>query len=265
MKLNSYPQNVRFLRLGYISGSHGQILVRYGGHTLLYDFRSGLQAGFLPVTGSGNTVEIEQGHGQAAMHRRCRGGRLVAIQYRDGDSCRGGERVAGSAGDDEGVDGGGAAGPQMSGLTSSASMYWPSSPASSARPTIARAIGARSAGAAPRKPASKRPTRSSPISSGRGASAEPAAGRPPGRRCISTRIPPARPRSAAELGVADRGRARARCRRGTVSQTRARGPNLRRGPRRRGRELPGGRERRGPRPRVRFVGAMRPSVFRTTG
>ena len=60
VKLNSYPQNVRTLRLGYISGSHGQVLVRYGGHTLLYRFRRGLQAGFIPVRGSGNTVEIDR-------------------------------------------------------------------------------------------------------------------------------------------------------------------------------------------------------------
>jgi hypothetical protein len=60
VKLNSFPQNVSILRLGYISGSQGQLLVKYSGHTLLYEFRRGLQAGFLPVTGSGNTVEIDR-------------------------------------------------------------------------------------------------------------------------------------------------------------------------------------------------------------
>ncbi|MGN6676802.1 MAG: hypothetical protein ACTHKL_03355 [Streptosporangiaceae bacterium] len=60
VKLNSYPQNVRILRLGYISGSHGQLLVKYAGNTLIYNFRRGLQAGFIPVTGSGNTVEIDK-------------------------------------------------------------------------------------------------------------------------------------------------------------------------------------------------------------
>ncbi len=60
VKLSSYPQNVSILRLGYISGSRGQLLVRYSGHTLLYRFHPGLQAGFIPVTGSDKTVEIDQ-------------------------------------------------------------------------------------------------------------------------------------------------------------------------------------------------------------
>jgi hypothetical protein len=60
VKLNSYPQRPTMLRFGYISGSSGQVLVKYAGQSLLYHFHRGLQAAFLPVHGSGNTVEIDK-------------------------------------------------------------------------------------------------------------------------------------------------------------------------------------------------------------
>jgi hypothetical protein len=64
VKLNSYPQHVRILRLAYLAGSRGQLLLKFGGQTLLYHFSRGLTAGFLPVHGSGNTVEIDAVTGQ---------------------------------------------------------------------------------------------------------------------------------------------------------------------------------------------------------
>jgi hypothetical protein len=60
VQLNGYPQHVNILRLGYLAGSHGQLLLNYGGQTLVYKFNPGLRAAFLPVHGSGTTVEIDK-------------------------------------------------------------------------------------------------------------------------------------------------------------------------------------------------------------
>lgn len=60
VKLNSYPQGARILRLGYLAGSRGLLLIKYAGQTILYHFAPGLQAAFLPVHGSANTVEIDR-------------------------------------------------------------------------------------------------------------------------------------------------------------------------------------------------------------
>jgi hypothetical protein len=59
VNLNAYPQRARILQLDYLSGSHGQLLLKYAGQTLLYHFNRGLHAAFLPVRGSAQTVEID--------------------------------------------------------------------------------------------------------------------------------------------------------------------------------------------------------------
>jgi hypothetical protein len=68
IKLNSYPQHVSILRLGYLTESRGQRLLKFGGTDpslpLLQGpegglFSRGLKAAFLPVHGSGTAVEID--------------------------------------------------------------------------------------------------------------------------------------------------------------------------------------------------------------
>lgn len=58
--LGSLAQELIFiLRLGYLAGSRGQLLLKFGGQTLLYHFSRDLKAAFLPLLGSGATVEID--------------------------------------------------------------------------------------------------------------------------------------------------------------------------------------------------------------
>lgn len=48
------------MQIGYLAGSPGQILVNFGGQTLLYTYKRGFKEAYLPVHGSGSTVEIER-------------------------------------------------------------------------------------------------------------------------------------------------------------------------------------------------------------
>jgi hypothetical protein len=57
--LRAVVTNASILRLGYLSGQGGQMVVGYGDQSQLYNFRPGLHAAFLPVHGTGRTVSIE--------------------------------------------------------------------------------------------------------------------------------------------------------------------------------------------------------------
>jgi hypothetical protein len=59
VNLNSYPHHVSILRLGYLAGSRGQLLLKFDGQTLLCNFSRDLKAAFLPLLGSGATLEID--------------------------------------------------------------------------------------------------------------------------------------------------------------------------------------------------------------
>ena len=59
IKLNSFVQHASILRLGYLAGTRGQVLIQFGGQTLIYYIERGLKAAFLHVHGSGRTVVIE--------------------------------------------------------------------------------------------------------------------------------------------------------------------------------------------------------------
>lgn len=58
VRLRSVATNPSVLRLGYLAGAAGQVLVEFGGSADVYNVQKGLNAAFLPVDGTGNTVEI---------------------------------------------------------------------------------------------------------------------------------------------------------------------------------------------------------------
>lgn len=53
-------QHATMIQIGYLAGSPGQILVNFGGQTLLYNYKQGFKQAYLPVHGSGSTIEIER-------------------------------------------------------------------------------------------------------------------------------------------------------------------------------------------------------------
>jgi hypothetical protein len=53
-------KDATMMQIGYLAGTRGQIVITFGGHTLLYDFSRGFKEVYLPVRGSGSTVEIER-------------------------------------------------------------------------------------------------------------------------------------------------------------------------------------------------------------
>jgi hypothetical protein len=59
--LNSVAAGPSTLRIGYLAGGSGQVLVTFGARSLLYSFQEGLHAAYLPVAGgSAGTVVIQQ-------------------------------------------------------------------------------------------------------------------------------------------------------------------------------------------------------------
>ncbi len=59
VKLSSAVQHAQILRLAYLAGSRGRLILEFGGQTLVYRYERGLNAAFLPVHGSGHIVTIE--------------------------------------------------------------------------------------------------------------------------------------------------------------------------------------------------------------
>ena len=51
--LTSAATSARTLRIGYLAGSPGRVLVTFGARSLLYSFEQGLHSAYLPVTGGG--------------------------------------------------------------------------------------------------------------------------------------------------------------------------------------------------------------------
>jgi hypothetical protein len=62
--LNTTVQHAQILRIGYLAGKRGQILIEFAGRTLFYHYRAGLHAAFLAVHGSANSVTIEAVQGK---------------------------------------------------------------------------------------------------------------------------------------------------------------------------------------------------------
>jgi hypothetical protein len=61
--LTSPATGARTLRIGYLSGGSGRVLVTFGARSLLYSFEQGLHSAYLPVTGSAATVVIQSAGG----------------------------------------------------------------------------------------------------------------------------------------------------------------------------------------------------------
>ena len=100
-------KHATMVEIGYLAGTRGQILVNFGGHTLLYNFRRGFKEAYLPVHGSGKHGRDRAGERQAAMHR---GSVKVGVLLPSSDGDRRYRRWPStgsrphSARDDEGVD-----------------------------------------------------------------------------------------------------------------------------------------------------------------
>jgi hypothetical protein len=60
VSLLSVVKHATMMQIGYLAGASGQILINYGGQTLLYNYPRGFKEVYLPVHGSGSTVEIER-------------------------------------------------------------------------------------------------------------------------------------------------------------------------------------------------------------
>jgi hypothetical protein len=58
IQLRSQATNPSTVRLGYLAGSAGQVLVEFGGSADPYTVQQGLNSAFLPVTGSGRTILV---------------------------------------------------------------------------------------------------------------------------------------------------------------------------------------------------------------
>jgi hypothetical protein len=58
--LTSAATSARTLRIGYLAGSPGRILVTFGARSLLYSFEQGLHSAYLPVTGGGSAAVFIQ-------------------------------------------------------------------------------------------------------------------------------------------------------------------------------------------------------------
>jgi hypothetical protein len=57
--LSSTPLNPTTLRIGYLSGGAGEISVTYAGQSQLYKSARGINAGYLPVQGSGSVIIVK--------------------------------------------------------------------------------------------------------------------------------------------------------------------------------------------------------------
>ena len=58
MPLQGVPSQVTELKIDYVAGTAGHILLTYAGHTEAMNLRHGLHSAFLPVTGRASTVTI---------------------------------------------------------------------------------------------------------------------------------------------------------------------------------------------------------------
>jgi hypothetical protein len=61
--LSSVATSAPLLRIGYLAGSPGQVLVTYAGRTQVLTVEAGLHSGYLPVHGSSGAVVIQPLHG----------------------------------------------------------------------------------------------------------------------------------------------------------------------------------------------------------
>jgi hypothetical protein len=57
--LNSVPTGATTLRIGYLSGGPGQVLVTYGGRSQALTITKGLNSGYLPVQGNSGEVIVQ--------------------------------------------------------------------------------------------------------------------------------------------------------------------------------------------------------------
>jgi hypothetical protein len=57
--LSSVATSATTLRIGFLAGSPGQVLVTYGGRTQVLTVEAGLHSGYLPVHGSSGAVLVQ--------------------------------------------------------------------------------------------------------------------------------------------------------------------------------------------------------------
>jgi hypothetical protein len=78
VRLNSVAAGASTLRIGYLAGGSGRVLVTFGARSLLYDVQKGLHAAYLPVAGaSAATVVIQQVSGAIPCVGDARAGVLL--------------------------------------------------------------------------------------------------------------------------------------------------------------------------------------------
>lgn len=61
--LRSVAASPRTLRIGYLSGAAGQVMIEFGGQSWLYAVQKGLHSAYFPVQGSASTVVVQSTEG----------------------------------------------------------------------------------------------------------------------------------------------------------------------------------------------------------
>jgi hypothetical protein len=77
VKLFGTAKHATMLQIGYLVGTRGRILVKFGGQTLLYNYSRGFNQAYLPVHGSGDSVEIERVSGRMPCIGSVKAGALL--------------------------------------------------------------------------------------------------------------------------------------------------------------------------------------------